>query len=65
MEHSQDDRFVVWLRNDCSRSYRPDLAEHLLATCFSYADARRIQREFRYTARDCVIRYVGPVGGGD
>jgi hypothetical protein len=64
MESSQDDRFVVLVRL-AGQSYRPDLVERPLATCSSYAEARRIRREFHFTARECVIRFVGPCGGGD
>lgn len=64
MESSQDDRFVVFVRHH-GQSYSPDRAERPLATCSTYAEARRIRREFHYTARECVIRYVGPAGGGD
>jgi hypothetical protein len=64
MEPSQDDRFVVFVRH-AGQAYRPDIAERLLAICASYAEARRIRREFHYTARECVIRFVGPCGGGD
>jgi hypothetical protein len=65
MESSQDDRFIVFLRQPRGASYQPDLAEQPLASCSSYAEARRILKEFHYTARECVIRYVGPAGGGD
>jgi hypothetical protein len=65
MEPVLDDRFVVFLRHEGSRSKRPDHAERALATCFSYEEARRIQRQLQDTARECVIRYVGPAGGGD
>jgi hypothetical protein len=64
MEPSYDDRFVVFLRHP-SRSNCPDCAEQPLVICSSYAEARRIQREFHFTARDCVIRFVGQAGGGD
>ena len=65
MESSQDDRFVVFLRQPRGSSDQPELAEQPLVTCSSYAEARRILKEFHYTARECVIRYVGPAGGGD
>jgi hypothetical protein len=65
MESSQDDRFIVFLRQPRGAWYPPDLAEQPLASCASYAEARRILKAFHYTARECVIRYVGPAGGGD
>jgi hypothetical protein len=64
MEPSYDDRFAVFLRHP-GWPNRPDRAEQPLVVCSSYAEARRIQREFHYTARDCVIRFVGSAGGGD
>jgi hypothetical protein len=36
--------------------------EEPLAECFSYAEACRIKEAMQ---QDCVIRYVGCVGGGD
>jgi hypothetical protein len=65
MESILDDRFVVFLRQDRSHSSRPDHAERPLASCSSYQEARRIQRQLQHTYRDCVIRYVGLTGGGD
>jgi hypothetical protein len=65
MESSHDDRFIVFLRQHRGSSSQPDLAERPLVACSSYAEARRVMKEFQYTARECVIRYVGPAGGGD
>ena len=64
MESSQDDLFVVFVRLP-GQSRCPERAERPLVACPTYAEARRIRREFHYTARECVIRYVGPAGGGD
>jgi len=60
MEHIYDDRFTVYLRSD-----RPYRSERLLATYSSYDDARRLQQRLQDRSRQCVIRYVGPAGGGD
>src|SRR6516162_8513975 len=65
MESIHDDRYVVFLRCDRAHSKRPDCSERPLTTCSSYEEARRIQRELHLTSRDCVIRYIGPAGGGD
>jgi hypothetical protein len=65
MESVLDDCFVVFLRHDRSQSFRPDHAERPLASCSTYEEARRIQRQLQQTYRDCVIRYVGETGGGD
>lgn len=61
----QDDRFVVFLRSDLAHSDRPDVGERDLILCATHQEARRIQRELRSHARECVIRFVGPAGGGD
>ena len=65
METVDEDRFIVYLRRDDSHPDRPDCSEWPLITCATYEEARRVQREFQRTSRDCVIRYIGPVGGGD
>jgi hypothetical protein len=65
MESVLDDRFIVYLRHDRSHSNRPDHSERPFATCATYGEARRIQRQLQDTSRDSVIRYVGPAGGGD
>jgi hypothetical protein len=65
METSPDDRFIVFLRSPRGSSCQLALAEEVVATCSSYAEARRILKELLYAARECVIRYMGPTGGGD
>lgn len=65
MESSHDDRFIVFVREPCSAGCGPHVAERPLVVCSSYAEARRIRRELQYAARECVIRFVGPAGGGD
>jgi hypothetical protein len=61
----QDDRFVVFVRTDRNHLEEPEAVEQPLLICSSYAEARRVQRRFRGTANECVIRYVGCAGGGD
>jgi hypothetical protein len=66
MESVHDDRYVVYLRRDRFHPDRPDCSERALTTCSTYEEARRIQRELHHhTSRACVIRYIGPAGGGD
>ncbi len=65
MESIHDDRFVVFVRIDRSQSQRPDHAERPLMSCSTYEEARRLQRQLHHSARACVIRFVGPSGGGD
>jgi hypothetical protein len=67
MDSVHEDRFVVFLRLDSSHSQAPsDAAEQPLATCRSYSDARQIRDALhRSGTGECVIRFVGPSGGGD
>jgi hypothetical protein len=65
MESAHEDRYVVFLRHDRAHSSRPDCSERLLTTCSTYEEARRIQRQMQESSRPCVIRFVGPAGGGD
>jgi hypothetical protein len=60
-----EDRYLVYVRADRSHSFPPEECERYLTSCSTYEDARRIQREFRSNSRECVIRYLGPAGGGD
>jgi hypothetical protein len=65
MDTVHDDRFMVFLRADRSHTQPPDTAERPLHTCATYEEARRIQRAYHNTSVECVIRYLGPAGGGD
>jgi hypothetical protein len=60
-----DDRFLVFVRADRDRSTPPEEFEQDMISCSTYEDAQRIKRELRGIARECVIRYLGPTGGGD
>jgi hypothetical protein len=60
-----DDRFLVFVRADRSDPNPPEEFERYLTSCPTYEEARRIQREYRTFAREIVIRYLGPAGGGD
>jgi hypothetical protein len=65
MDLVHDDRFIVFVRHASPNEERPDAAERPLITCATYAEARRVRREIHNSARECVIRYIGPAGGGD
>jgi hypothetical protein len=65
METVHEDRFVVFLRHDRGASPRPDYAERPLRSCSTYEEARQLQRQLRESERECIIRYIGPSGGGD
>jgi len=62
VDQSQDDRYLVFARLDPAHGRDPQAKEEPLAECFSYAEACRIKDA---SQQDCVIRYVGCVGGGD
>jgi hypothetical protein len=66
MDHVHEDCFVLFVRGEPGGADGvPELAERALATCRSYAEARRARRLLGYPAHACTIRYVGPAGGGD
>jgi hypothetical protein len=67
MEKVHEDRFMLFLRSDPSHlKSSAETVEHLVASCASYAEARRIRNALQGAATgECVIRYVGPTGGGD
>jgi hypothetical protein len=65
MNKDQEEGFLVFVRVDRPHSRRPDAAERPVKRCASYAEARRVQREYLRAAQECVIRYQGEAGGGD
>jgi hypothetical protein len=65
MNSVHDDRFLVFVRADRSHGATPEEFERYLISCPTYEDARRIKREYRRRACECVIRHLGPTGGGD
>jgi hypothetical protein len=65
MNGIHEDRFMVFLRLDRNHASPPEEFERCLTSCPTYEEARRIQREYRTFARECVIRYEGETGGGD
>ena len=65
MESVTEEQFVVFVRTAPSAAELPQPAEEPLLVCSSYAEAQRFRRAYEGSPRDCVIRYVGPAGGGD
>lgn len=59
-----EDRFVVFVRFDQGDPSLPGV-EQPLASCASYQEARLLRRQLQGSHGDCVIRFVGPSGGGD
>ena len=65
MDARHEDCFVVFLRSDRNHPEQPEYQEEELADCSSYEEARQIKHAFDRSGRACVIRFVGPAGGGD
>lgn len=65
MVEVHDDRYVVYVRSRRDTHDPPEDSEWPAITCSSYEEACRIRQSHRLNARDCVIRYIGPAGGGD
>ncbi len=65
MDPVEEDRFVIYVRTDPGHGENPEITEQPLTTCSSYAEARRLRRQYLSTHGNCVIRFVGPTGGGD
>lgn len=65
MNPACDDLFVVFVRDRRRLADFPEAVEQEVASCATYAEARRVWRSFHAAARECVIRYVGPAGGSD
>jgi hypothetical protein len=65
MPTAQEDLFVVFALWDKTASAEPQAAEQEVACCSTYGDACRVRRRFRDVDIPCVIRFVGPAGGGD
>jgi hypothetical protein len=65
MDTMHEDCFVVFLRRDRNEAERSVCDEEPLADCPTYEEARQIKQAYRDSGCECVIRYVGPGGGGD
>lgn len=62
---ARDDRFAVYLRFDQPEKVGVEGVERPVASLYSYEEARRVRQWYRDSGRDCVIRFLGDVGGGD
>ncbi|HXG13041.1 MAG TPA: hypothetical protein VNK04_25005 [Gemmataceae bacterium] len=65
MDSVYSDEFVVFVRLDRAHPYPPEEVEQDIFHCSSYEEARRIRQQCHRADRECVIRYLGPAGGGD
>jgi hypothetical protein len=59
------DCFVVYAHWDGVSLEKPGKIERKLATCDSYEEADRVRKEYERSGVHCVIRFIGPAGGGD
>jgi hypothetical protein len=65
MDSALEDRFVVFIRADRDNNSSPYAVELPLASCASYAEAKRLRDAVNDHSGNCVIRFVGETGGGD
>lgn len=65
MGNSFEDRFVVFVRGDSASCEGPEAVERELVSCSTYEEADWVRHEYGQNVRRCVIRYLGPAGGGD
>lgn len=65
MDLENEGLFVVFLRKDFTRAALPIARERELARCATYEEACSVREELSESHRHCVIRCVGPTGGGD
>jgi hypothetical protein len=65
MQATLDDCFVVFVRDEFPTSSNPEMMERELVRCSTKEEAHWVQRECEGPHRKCIVRYVGPTGGGD
>jgi hypothetical protein len=65
MDSTGADQYLVYVRSRLHRAGPPELAEEPLTICSTYAEAREVQLANQGPDRECIIRFVGPAGGGD
>jgi hypothetical protein len=64
--HEQShDCFVVFVRDGSRTAGLPDALERPVAACPTYEEAAGVRRQLRRSGKRCVIRFLGPAGGGD
>jgi hypothetical protein len=65
MEPTNADQYLVYVRSRLRRACPPEEAEEPLTSCSTYAEARQVQLANQGPGMECIIRFVGPAGGGD
>jgi hypothetical protein len=59
------DCFVVYEHADGGAADPPEDVEHELTSCATYEEAHKLKQALERQGRHCIIRYLGPAGGGD
>jgi len=59
------DEFVVYVRDLKPAQPGWQNRERELVHCATYEEAEWVRHEMESPRRRCIIRYVGPTGGGD
>jgi hypothetical protein len=65
MNTSCEEDYVVFMRGRGIVGDDPMDAERELAHCATYEEAEWVRQENETRSRKCIIRYLGPAGGGD
>ena len=65
MDQIFEDRFDVFIREDEPHTHGRSQHERPLVSCATYEEAQWVRREYAGPHRKCIIRFVGPAGGGD
>jgi hypothetical protein len=65
MDSASTDLYQVFLREHKKTGDLHEVVERPLVGCETYDEARRIQQQAQKAEMDCIIRYMGPTGGGD
>jgi hypothetical protein len=65
VDSQYEEQFVVYVRDNRPRAIAAFTEERPLVGCATYEEAQWVRRECEGPRRRCIIRYVGPTGGGD
>jgi hypothetical protein len=68
MDSQYEEQFVVYVRDhrpQASGAAGPVPEGQELVGCATYEEAQWVRHECESRRRRCIIRYVGPSGGGD
>lgn len=61
----REDCFVVFVRSEPLSEEHPEELEKEEIVCSSHEEAERLRMDLHRHGRECVVRYIGPAGGGD